>query len=358
MRIARFKPKVSKSHLIESIKERQKSTYNENDFYRPIVLSINGSNLCNISCCACYVSSVIKKKEATQFNQAKVDNLIEQAIDLGFIAYTLMVPAEPFLDISYHENVIRKYGKFIDCDKINTNSSSFTSYERAKSQFQSLKEVGWTDTNYLIPSLTLSLGMQQAEVPLRNLVWAILAFKEVFSEKEANLCVSHYFLNNNQFSTLNDLRIEYKIVTGDELEDEVLFKTNQLLKIGRGTELDEQDFKTYNLEEKVSFEPCFKLILDEYLEPGLYIFENGDTFSCVGFNPKKRKTSYNIHTSPLMEIINDINSSEFYRMVSSRGTRAVFDLVNSRNYLSGIQVTNRHEACHKIFELFQENMEI
>ncbi len=352
MRIERFKPQISKKHILEVIKNKHNRIYNDNDFYRPIMLSINGSNYCNLSCFACSMSAIKNKDKSDQIPLKVILSLIQQAIDLGFLTYTLTVPAEPFLDLGYHAACVQSFREKIDSNKINTNCSLFSSYEKALSYMKVLKKMGWHKTNYFIPSLTLSLGMQQEIVPLSNIVWGITAFNDVFTSKDATLAISHYSTKDNYFKTLNDLKEEYQKLTKNSLPKDIVFKTNQLIKAGRGKKLEDDNFQSYDIESKVTENRCFELITDEYIEPGLFIYENGDASICPGFVRDKNIIFGNIYKDKLIEIIKKANSNEFYRKISYGGTKLIYNELKGN--LKNCKVTNRHLACLELYKTYKK----
>jgi len=93
--------------------------------------------------------------------------------------------------------------------------------------------------------------------------------------------------------------------------------------------------------------------LDEYIEPALHIIDNkGVASSCACFDRDKRDTFGNIFNESLEDIIKKVNSNEFYRIVSKKGTNGILNLMNSKSEISNLMVTNRHEACYKLKNIF------
>jgi hypothetical protein len=350
--IKRVFPKVDIDKLIT---EKHKGQYFKTDFYRPISIAIQGNNYCSLGTCpGCGISSTNKRKKAKQLPKKVILDLLKQASEQGIFLYYTNFTGEITDDLPFLEEILKSNPK-MDAHKINTNCSRFTSVKEAEKIFRKLKEIGWTKTNYVVPTFILSVGMQQHKVPLKNVIFGIKAFENVFSPSEANLLISHYYTNFLYNDTLVELKKLYKETFGKELNSNII-KTDPVSRFGRAKKFPKNHFEYKPLKEFVSDLDCFSYWHQKYLCPEIYIHRDYSIYTCPLFEPHKALKIGDAKKDSLATAIRRANKDSFLNLISKKGTKGIFDKLKKKYpKLEKMKVTNRHEACKILSEYYFKN---
>lgn len=243
--IKRIFPKVDFTQLI---KEKQSGLYESSDFYRPISIAIQGNNYCSLgSCAGCGISSTNDINAAESLPKKKILELLQQASEAGIFLYYTNFTGEITDDLGFFAEILMN-NPDMDAHKLNTNCSKFNSLDEAIEIFKVFKEIGWTRTNYVVPTCVLSAGMQEHAVPLENVAHGIEAFGRVFGEDEANLLISHYYTNHLFRDTFERLQRVYVELYGKKISREIL-KSDPVSNFGRARNFGESHFEMKPLKE-------------------------------------------------------------------------------------------------------------
>jgi hypothetical protein len=348
----RIFPKADFKKLIE---EKHAGRYKETDFFKPISIAIQGNNYCSFGkCAACGISSTFKKSESLQLPKEVILDLLKQAQENGIFLFYTNFTGEITDDLDFFGEMLKKNPK-MDAHKINTNCEKFTSIEKSVEIMRKLKELGWTNTNYITPILVLSIGTQQPQIPLTNIINGLKAFKQVFSENEAYIMISHYFTTKLYQNTLEEFKELYKKEFGCELDEKIL-KSDPITRFGRAKNFPKDHFEEKLLSEFVSNIDCFKYWYEKYVCPDIYVHRDYSIFTCPLFEPHKALQIGNAKNDSLKKAIENANNNKFLRAISEKGTIGIYEMLKDKHpELKEIKVTNRHEACKILSEYFKEN---
>jgi len=348
----RIFPKVDFKKLI---KEKHKDLYSKNDFFKPISIAIQGNNYCSFGkCVCCGISSTNKKSDAKQLPKKVILDLLKQAQENGIFLFYTNFTGEITDDLDFFAKILKNNPK-MDAHKINTNCEKFTSGEKAVEIFSKLKEIGWTNTNYVTPILVLSIGTQQPKIPLQNVINGIKAFEKVFNKKEAHLMISHYYTNFLYNDTLKEFKELYKKEFGKEFNKKIL-KSDPISNFGRAKKLPQEHFETKKLSEFVSDLDCFKYWYEKYVCPDIYVHRDYSIYTCPLFEPHKALQIGHAKKDSLRKAIQNANNNPFLRLISEKGTKGIYEMLKEKNpELEKIKVTNRHEACKILSEYYSKD---
>jgi hypothetical protein len=349
--IERFK---FKDGGLDKLNTRQE-WYPEQYFYRPISMNIQGDTYCPVGCVGCGIDSQKNMQSATKLPEVTRLQILEQSYDAGFISYLGCVgKAEPFMSLQFLGKVIELFNGRLDNTKINTSCNTFGTLDSAIKQLRYLKDKGWTDTTYVVPVLSLSLGMQQeAGVPIERVVNGIMAFHEVFTSNEARLSISHYHTSKKYINSVDVLAAAYKRLTNRNLHEDAVIKTNEIIYAGRATQLSKDEFEQFQLKDKTSCLKCFGMSVAEYIDPVMTVDEYGNIWMCPSFGPHEGTLLGNIRDITIKQAIIEANQNNFFRLIARGGTKAVFEIaLKYEPELEKIIVTNRHTACAILYKTF------
>lgn len=335
--------------------QTQQSWYPDNSFYKPISINAQGETYCPVGCAGCGIDANARKQDVIKLPIDTRLQILNQAYDAGFISYLGYIgKAEPFTSLEFLGEVLTQFRGRLDCTKINTSCITFTDTDEAVRQFSYLKDNGWTDTTYLVPVLSLSLGMQQeAGVPIERIVNGIEAFHKVFTPEEARLSVSHYHTTKRYFDSVVKLETAYRLKTGRSLHDDAVVKTNEIMDAGRAHNFDTTEFEQFQLRHKVSGMRCFDINLVEYINPVMTVDTRGNIWMCPQFDPHEGTLLGNIHDKTVEQAIIEANANDFFRLIATGGTEAVFEIAQKYEPEIGRTiVTDRCAACAKLYKTF------
>lgn len=329
-------------------------------FFKPLSINVQGDVTCPVGCSACGIDAVRTRGHGRVLPEQTRLDVLDQAADAGIISYLGCVgDAEPFITLQFLTSVIERFHGRMDLTKINTTGITFTDVDHAIRQLTDLRNAGWTDSTYIVPVLSLSLGMQQEAanpVPLDRLVNGIIAFHKVFKPGEVHLSISHYHTTTRYHDAPDQLRQAFHDRTGQLLDDYAIVKTNEIIAAGRASRLDRSEFKPFIVSEKVSGRKCYGQSVGEYVDPVMTVDEYGNIWMCPSFGPHEGTKLGNIATTTLKESIISANQNDFFRLIARGGTLAVFELAEKYEpSLGDRMVTNRHQPCAMMWDIYANN---
>jgi hypothetical protein len=347
--------KVERSRIkpggAETLSARQ-NWYPKNSFYKPVSINVQGKVYCPVGCMGCGIDAKQKICEAASLPIDSRLRILEEAYDAGLISYLGCIGnAEPFTSLEFLGEVLERFRGRLDNEKINTSCITFTNTDTAVKQLMYLRDKGWTSTTFVVPALSLSIGMQQeAGVPIDRVVNGIVAFHQVFTPGEAWLYVSHYHTVTRYRDSVAKLEEAYRQRTGRNLHDNAIVKTYEIIDAGRAGNFAADEFAQFQLRDKVSGRRCFELDTAEYADPVMVVDELGNIWMCPCFGPHEGTLLGNISDKTIKQAIIEANANDFFRLISTKGTKGVYKI--AKKYEPGIGtaiVTNRHAACAKLY---------
>jgi len=343
-----------KKNLRKIINEKHKRLYSNNDFYRPISIAIQGNNYCSLGTCKeCGLDATNNRKKATQLPKKKILSVLKEAQKNGIFLYYTNFTGEITDDLNFFKEMLKKNPE-MDAYKINTNCSKFTSLKEAEKIFKKLKEIGWTKTNYVIPTCALSIGIQEHNVPLTNVANGIEGFNRVFKKTDAKLFISHYYTNLLYKDTFERLQKLYKEMYGKKLSKAIL-KSDPITYYGRAKNLALKHFDVLPLPKLVSDLNCFGYWHKKYICPEIYVHRDYTIYTCPLFELKKSILLGSSKKDTLKHAINNANNNPFLRLISEKGTKGIYDLLKDKYpEIKKMKVTNRHEACEILGKYYQK----
>lgn len=328
--------------------------------YQPLSINIQGDVTCPVGCSACGIDAVRRRDPARVLPEETRLQAIDQAHDTGIISYLGCIgDAEPFITLPFLTSVIEKYHGKMDLTKINTTGITFTDVDHAVRQLTALKESGWTDSTFIVPVLSLSLGMQEEAanaVPLDRMVNGIIAFHQVFTSGEARLSITHYHTTTRYLDAPNELRRAFSERTGEFLDDFAIVKTNEIIAAGCAATSEASEFQPFTVRQKVSGRECYGQSVGEYVDPVMTVDEYGTIWMCPSFGPHAATRLGNIADTTLREAIVAANQNDFFRLIARGGTLAVFEIAEKYDSRLGDRiVTNRHQPCAMMWDMYAAN---
>jgi len=334
----------SKKNLRKLINEKHKRLYTKNDFYKPISIAIQGNNYCSLGTCkGCGISATNNKRKAEKLPKKVILDLLKQAYNQGIFIYYTNFTGEITDDLDFFKEMLEKNPN-MDAHKLNTNCRKFTTLKESEKIFKKLKKIGWTKTNYVIPTCVLSIGMQEHKVPLINVIYGIEGFRNVFSKNEAKLLISHYYTRYLYKDTFERLKKLYFKTYGKKLSNSIL-KSDPISHYGRAKNLSLNHFENKNISKWISDLNCFRYWHKKYICPEIYVHRDSTIYTCPLFEPHEA-LKIGSAKNTLKQAIKNANNNPFLRLISERGTKGVYDLLkNKYPEIKKMKVTNRHEAC-------------
>ena len=336
---------------------RKHNNYPDWYFYIPMGINIFSSDWCPVGCSNCGVNAKTNVKDETRISKERILKILDQAHELRIPTYmlTYLVGSEPFIRLVELCDIIKRYQQKMDGCKLNTSALTFTSFKKAKAQLKMLKNNGWTNILYIIPNLSISLGMQQVAnnipVPFENIINGILAFKDIFSQNEATLLITHYIINNTFNEYPEILMNKYKDISGEDLD--VRIKTSKITLAGRAK-------KTISTkaEDKIREKECFRPDVGSYINPLLNITLRGEYRMCTFFGMHTGIQKNNIYTVPIDEKIHKINNDPFFGFIVLCGglPKLYEEALNFNQSIKNKLAENVHQVCKILYDEYEENV--
>lgn len=321
--IARLAPLRANSNY-ESIWQLTQDTQKKMSpdwFYKPVLVDIEMTHRCSLRCREC---SIIEDIEKADFGLTapKIVELLNQANDLGIYGYSI-TGGEVFMRSDDLMQIISKSP--VDCYKIQTNGTVFTSAKSTNSILNLLNEAGFGSKNkHLISHFRVSAGIQNYDggAKLDSSYNVARHFYETFSFDSARL--SFYLTHNSDkypLDVISSFRRGYeekfsnkfdatRIELGTGLVDWTPRISNEHLQYG-DTTISELIHK---MADRWS---CFESERITMPWPRMLIRADGQVYTCTCFGHVFKVG--NVLKNSLIELINNANQLPLFKLIHEKG---------------------------------------
>lgn len=304
---------------IRELWEKFVKKYPKNYFYKPLMIELELTNVCNFRCPDCAIIEDVIKWEYGLDNDLIIKTLNE-ASKLWIYSYSITW-GEPFMRFSDMCEIIKKVEN-IDCFKIQTNWSFLNTDKKANLYLKKLSESGfWQRNKYLKSSLRISSWISNSEEKnyWDKIIYSSKNYYKYFDEKKSYL----WFLASDDLKNIDDTKENFikffEAKTNLKYDDEKYYfrpiyihpKTLNLEKLSIN---DSITIKSY-LEKHDNKGFCFWLN-DNIPWPKILIRANGDVYSCACFSHVF--LIWNIKNDSLKNIIENTNKNDVIKLISNK----------------------------------------
>lgn|GEM_PF-1542196 len=343
---------VKTSDFFKIVRANQCNTLPGNWFYRPLKVEVELTNGCNISCPHCGMSSKLVDNCDTL-----PDHILHR------IPFELEKLGIPGISITGGEvfTVFHKLLSFIDqCRgavdivKLTTNAFWAETYNSAKKYLHQLNDAGIVDTRLFRPVLLISIGEQK--VPLTNVVNALIAARDIFSEKELALCISSLSERFGE-NKLKQLESCYRDLTGKSFPWSQIFLTSRTyILAGRAANDPAFPQRRVPIQKMCKERGCFFQTVGAFVVPTPLIKATGDVYSCAVFGMPDKLKLGNVFRDSFFKLLEAANNNKYINIITKGGLR-LLQSYTPKNHLRDVFADNFHEACwHMISHIQNENL--
>lgn len=294
----------------------------EHWFYKPVCIEMELTHRCSLKCIECSIIEDVKRAEHG-LSVEEALSVLSQGAKLGMYAYTI-TGGEPFTRFDDVCQIIKETPE-LDCHKLQTNGTFFSSARKAKLLLEKLKASGFGSRNRFVRSgLHCSVGIQNYKggVSLKAAWNLAQAFQSTF---ETDSCQLSYILTHHHGIApeiaRRDILRELQLVASDIIDEEDFHL--RVVQIHRTPALAKEHDKINKvpLGELVKFYAtywkCFDADGIQSPYPQILIRANGEVFACSCFGHVFNLG--NIRKHSLMQLIEYANSLELLKMIRYEG---------------------------------------
>jgi len=340
---------VKTSDFFKIVRANQCNALPDSWFYRPLKVEVELTNGCNISCPHCGMSS-----KPVGNRDVLPDHILHR------IPFELEKLGIPGISITGGEvfTVFHKLLSFIDrCRgvvdivKLTTNAFWAETYNSAKKYLHQLKDAGLVDTRLFRPVLLISIGEQN--VPLMNVVNALVAARDIFSETELALCISSLSERYGE-NKLKQLELYYRDITGRSFPWSQIFLTSRTYILA-GRALNDPTFpqRKVPIQKMCKERGCFFQTVGAFVVPTPLIKANGDAYSCAVFGMPDKLKLGNVFRDSVFKLIEAANNNKYIKIITDGGL-PLLQRYTPEIHLRDAFADNFHEACWHMISHFQD----
>jgi hypothetical protein len=344
---------VKTSDFFKIVNANQYNALPDSWLYRPLKVEIELTNGCNISCPHCGMSS--KPAGNCDVLPDHILHRIPFELEKLGIPGVSITGGETFTAFHKLLPFIDKCKGVVDIVKLTTNAFWAETYNSAKKYLYQLKDSGFVETRLFRPVLLISIGEQT--IPLKNVVNALVAARDIFSERELALCISSL---SERFGKdkLEQLELCYEAITGKSFPWSQIFLTSRAYLFAcRALNDPKLTQRKVPIQKMCKERGCFFQTVGAYVVPTPLLKVNGDVYSCSVFGMPDELKLGNVYLDSFFKLLEAANNNPFIQIIA-KGSLPLLQSYIPEKSLRDVFVDNFHEACwHMISHIQHENLQ-